>query len=352
MAGLARLARALWAACLALLLMACAEPESRLSPEDQAQLRRDNPEFFAEGDREDIKRVYRRRELVRAGIGCRTHGVAIAQFFVQDMDYAQTDRREFEGRTGCAGMQSSGYLLPSKWLPGLRLRVRWRSTDKGRVAWHEKYTTVPSYSAPGDLWVHFFPDAEVRVVVSRLDASSPFHAIEPRATRPPREDSSHIEVPVDGVNLGCVAHGVVRSAPGTLLSIENPNFSNPERGDGTANLRSLPLENYAEPAQRDYARGCLGVVGLQLDRYWRSGRRVAVFWQRRAAPDERKPASPDGLVHLAQLVAVPRYARPLPAWLHLFPNDEARLVFSEEPPESPLHPIARGELTPPEEARP
>lgn len=59
----------------------------------------------------------------------------------------------------------------------------------------------------------------------------------------------------------------------------------------------------------------------------------------------------DRLHKTSYTLAVPKYDKPMDAWLHLFENEEARLVFSNEPPDSPKHPIARSAMVPPPEGQ-
>lgn len=336
--------------CVAVLLIGCAETQNQQFSAQQEAQRVADPELWSQIDRQEVGHIFGRNEVASVNIGCASHGVAIGEFYVQDLAYGQAKSNEHSGRPGCTGPTHGSYSVPIKWVPGLNLLVRWSSLEYGRPTWHEKYTTIPPYPETGDLWVHFFPLNDVRVVVSRSGATSAAHPIPRQSSAPRAEVSSHTDVPIEGVDVSCVVHGAVSVASNTTISIENPNFSNPDRGQSESNLRHLSVDHYQDNDQRNLIRGCQNPAGLQVDRVWHANQKIAVFWRRNPKAEERLNNTRDGYIHVALALAVPRYDKPMPAWLHLFPNDEARLVFSNEPPAGPQHPIARGALVPPPEA--
>ncbi|WP_084085020.1 DUF3304 domain-containing protein [Cupriavidus sp. USMAA2-4] len=76
--------------------------------------------------------------------------------------------------------------LPRVWRPGLTIDIRYDLTlDNGsKHNWKtKKGVPVESYTEPGDVYVHFFPNDEIRVVVSNPGPRSTLHPI-PYPTRP------------------------------------------------------------------------------------------------------------------------------------------------------------------------
>jgi Protein of unknown function (DUF3304) len=336
-------------AVLSSLVTACAmAPKGELS--DIAQARKENPERWAEIDRQSALMDAQRKEVSYVSMTCVTHGVRIGQFYVEEVAHGQ-NIGEQGGSFSCGGLISGGYPVPKQWVPGLTVRVRWTTFDVAskEFSWHEKYTTIAPYAEVGSLWVHFFPQDEVRVVVSNIGASGPEHPIVFGVRVPPPEDPSHVPVPIVGVNLECAVHGDVSVAPGTEISLDNPNFSNPRRQTFYLNYRDLPVYFSKDSSGRDLIGGCRGPAGLQIDKTWQPHKKVMVFWRRNATPEEAAKQKRDEYIHVEKMLSVPRYDKPTKAWLHLFPNDQARLVFSDEPPDSPKHPIARDALVPPAE---
>lgn len=80
--------------------------------------------------------------------------------------------------------------IPRKWKPGLTAQVRWevrhiiRRTDPTaeQVAEidgiYQAKAPVEAYVEPGDLYVHFFPNGRVRIVVSETSPSGEQHPIQ------------------------------------------------------------------------------------------------------------------------------------------------------------------------------
>ena len=73
--------------------------------------------------------------------------------------------------------------VPVKWHPGLQLVVRWNMPDNITPVRKEKIVDVEKYDEPGSIYVHFFPDDHVRIVVTNWASDSKKHPIPP----PPRE---------------------------------------------------------------------------------------------------------------------------------------------------------------------
>ena len=69
--------------------------------------------------------------------------------------------------------------VPSKWYPGMRVLVQWDMPEGSKHNLKEKYVEVEKYDEPGSIYMHFFPDDNVRVVVSRAGGASPMHPIAP-----------------------------------------------------------------------------------------------------------------------------------------------------------------------------
>lgn len=65
--------------------------------------------------------------------------------------------------------------LPKVWRPGIKVRLAWDEADLTQT-YPEKYTRdleVPRYDEPADLYVVFYPDHEVEVVVSKGEPGHP-----------------------------------------------------------------------------------------------------------------------------------------------------------------------------------
>ncbi|GGY68639.1 hypothetical protein GCM10007387_58440 [Pseudoduganella albidiflava] len=69
--------------------------------------------------------------------------------------------------------------LPDKWNPKLEFLVRWDMPEGTKHVWREKLVKVQQYDKPGSLYLHFFQDDEVRIVVTNWAGSSPKHPIAP-----------------------------------------------------------------------------------------------------------------------------------------------------------------------------
>lgn len=85
--------------------------------------------------------------------------------------------------------------VPKRWHPGLTVTVawedggRWLLDDQGKEVIREgntvlvrgvrksKTVEVPEYATPETLWVHFFPNDEVKVVMSKYGPGHPKHGL-------------------------------------------------------------------------------------------------------------------------------------------------------------------------------
>ena len=68
--------------------------------------------------------------------------------------------------------------IPRVWYPGMKVRVRWNMPIGRKDVIKEKIVEVERYERPGSIYLHFFPDDEVRVVVvSKLGPGHPDYPI-------------------------------------------------------------------------------------------------------------------------------------------------------------------------------
>ena len=73
--------------------------------------------------------------------------------------------------------------IPSVWYPGMKVRVRWNMPVGRQDVIKEKIVEVEQYDESGDIYLHFFPNDKVRVVVSNVAGYSSDHPI-PRPVKP------------------------------------------------------------------------------------------------------------------------------------------------------------------------
>lgn len=73
--------------------------------------------------------------------------------------------------------------LPNKWQPDMKVVVRWKrgsaNTKSNALLNIEKIVPVEKYDFPSGVYLHFFPNDEVRVVVSRFSPLDSGHPIPP-----------------------------------------------------------------------------------------------------------------------------------------------------------------------------
>lgn len=67
--------------------------------------------------------------------------------------------------------------IPRNWHPGMKVRVRWNMLVHGNDVIKEKMVDVEKYDEPGDIYLHFFPNDDIRVVVTNLGPRNPTHPI-------------------------------------------------------------------------------------------------------------------------------------------------------------------------------
>lgn len=67
--------------------------------------------------------------------------------------------------------------IPPVWYAGMKARVRWNMPDHGNDVIKEKIVEVEKYDTPGDIYLHFFPNDEARVVVTNVYPWHPEHPI-------------------------------------------------------------------------------------------------------------------------------------------------------------------------------
>lgn len=69
--------------------------------------------------------------------------------------------------------------IPRVWYPGMKVLVRWNMPEGIKDVVKDKVVEVEKYDEPGSIYMHFFPDDEVRVVVSVPAGYSRKHPISP-----------------------------------------------------------------------------------------------------------------------------------------------------------------------------
>ena len=67
--------------------------------------------------------------------------------------------------------------IPAVWYAGMKVVVRWDMPEGHKHVVKEKIVEVEKYDRPGDVYMNFFPNDEVRVVVSRDGPRSPDYPI-------------------------------------------------------------------------------------------------------------------------------------------------------------------------------
>ena len=65
--------------------------------------------------------------------------------------------------------------LPAKWQPGIKFRVEWIEGDKTHIKpeTYRREVELPRYRAPGDVYVLFYPQQQVEVLVSAVEPEHP-----------------------------------------------------------------------------------------------------------------------------------------------------------------------------------
>lgn len=70
-------------------------------------------------------------------------------------------------------------VLPMKWHPSLKVKVDWDMPDGTTHINKSKIVDVEKYDEPGTIYLHFFPNDEIRVVVTNWVGGSSHHPIPP-----------------------------------------------------------------------------------------------------------------------------------------------------------------------------
>ena len=141
----------------------------------------------AETTQEAKPYVYIPEEYV--SISCVTHGTGyIHSFAIEEPVHSGPVGGRMAGGASCGGLIASGYALPKTWFPGMKVKVRWNRPINGVDSWHEKTTNIMRYDEVGTIYVHFFPDDQVRVVSANSGATSSIHPIPRDAAVPPPEE--------------------------------------------------------------------------------------------------------------------------------------------------------------------
>jgi len=69
-------------------------------------------------------------------------------------------------------------MVPKKWYPGMQVSVRWDMPQGSKHIYKEKLVEVERYEESGSVYIHVFPNDEVRVVISNYDGWSSKHPIQ------------------------------------------------------------------------------------------------------------------------------------------------------------------------------
>ena len=162
---------------LLVVLAGCAQPQRLMSAEEMAWQQKVKKRV-AELEAQSVPVVYE-------SMGCTGHGNVgyIHSYAVQETIHGQFSRGMISGLS-CGGIVAAGYPVPVTWTPGMKVKVRWKPNGRDYV---EKTTTIPRYEKAAMLIVHFFPNDEVRVVVSNYYPESPNHPIDWNSPVPPPE---------------------------------------------------------------------------------------------------------------------------------------------------------------------
>ncbi len=80
-------------------------------------------------------------------------------------------------RWGAGGANICCTSIPRTWYPGMKVLVRWNMPEGVKDVIKEKVVEVEKYDRLGDIYMNFFPNDEVRVVVSRNGPGSPDYPI-------------------------------------------------------------------------------------------------------------------------------------------------------------------------------
>lgn len=84
---------------------------------------------------------------------------------------------------GAGGAEICCTSIPRTWQPGIKMLVRWNMPEGVQDVVKEKIVEVEKYDEPGGIYMHFFPNDEIRVVVSWVGPGNPKYPI-PRPVNP------------------------------------------------------------------------------------------------------------------------------------------------------------------------
>jgi len=97
---------------------------------------------------------------------------------------------------GGGGAEMCCVLISNKWRPGLKVTIKWQENgdwlldEKGKevlrdgrriyvpAPWKERTVDIPEYKAIGMFFIHFFPNDEIKVAVSRVFPGHPNYPIQ------------------------------------------------------------------------------------------------------------------------------------------------------------------------------
>jgi len=68
-------------------------------------------------------------------------------------------------------------MLPAKWYPGMKVNVRWDMPLGRQHVIKEREVEVERFDEPGSIFIHIFPENQVRVVISNHSGQSKKHPI-------------------------------------------------------------------------------------------------------------------------------------------------------------------------------
>jgi hypothetical protein len=80
-------------------------------------------------------------------------------------------------RWGVGGADVCCASIPRVWYPGMKVLVRWDMPEGHKHIVKEKVVEVEKYDNPGSIYMHFFPNDEVRVIVSEVGPGNPEYPI-------------------------------------------------------------------------------------------------------------------------------------------------------------------------------
>lgn len=69
-------------------------------------------------------------------------------------------------------------MVPNIWYPGMKVTVEWDMPDGSKHNYKRRVVDVEQYDEPGSVYLHFFADDQVRVVVTPYGGPSPKHPIQ------------------------------------------------------------------------------------------------------------------------------------------------------------------------------